>query len=228
MQKKIYFIVQGKGGAGKSLLAFMLAEKYQDAVILDLDDAIQSTKQQLAYRNPTVVPFLDPKTKSINRGTFMELFQSIALAGHPLYIADLGGSVSEQLPKFFILNSLQGTLSLLQASNIHLQLVCVVGGGNIFKATMTYLDELVESTKGAIEIVVAHNGMYPCTQSQQEQLQQYVLEHTLPLIPFDLAEDKNESAMRNIETVLKDGQGLASVSPFISIYFIESIKKLNL
>ncbi|MBL0744838.1 hypothetical protein [Chryseolinea lacunae] len=190
-----YFIVQGKGGAGKSLLAFMPAEKYQDAVILDLDDAIQSTKQQL------------------DRGTFMEFFQSIAVADHPLYIADLGGSVSEQLPKFFAPNSLQGTLSLLQASNIHLQLVCVVGGGNIFKATMTYLDELVASTRGAIEIVVAHNGMYPCTPSQQEQLQQYVLEHTLPLIPFDLAEDKNESAMRNIETVMKDGQGLASVSP---------------
>ena len=226
--KKIYFITQGKGGAGKSLLTFMLAEKYQDAVILDLDDAIQSTKLQLAYREPTLVPFLDPATKRIDRGTFLDLFQSIALADHTLYIADLGGSVSEQLPKFFVLNNLQATLNLLQASNIYLQLVCVVGGGNIFKATMTYLDELVESTRGMIEIVVAHNGMYPCTPSQQEQLQQYVRETKVPLIPFDLAEDKNERAMRNIEKVLKDGQGLSGVSPFISVYFNESIKSLNL
>jgi len=40
MNKKIYFITQAKGGAGKSVLAFMLAEKYREAIILDLDDAI--------------------------------------------------------------------------------------------------------------------------------------------------------------------------------------------
>ncbi len=228
MKKKIYFITQAKGGSGKSLLAFMLAEKYPEAVILDLDDATTTSSTQLAYRNPTMVPFLDPTTKRIDRGMFMELFQSIATADHELFIADLGASVSEQLPKFFVLNRLEATLKLLLDNNIYIQLVCVIGGANIFNATMSYLVELVESTHGTIEITVAHNGMYPCSTSQQESLEDYVEKNNLSLIPFDLAEDKSERAMRNIENVLKDGQGLSNVSPFISVYFNESIKELKL
>ena len=49
MNKRIYFITQAKGGAGKSVLAFMLAEKYKEAVILDLDDATTTSIKQLAY-----------------------------------------------------------------------------------------------------------------------------------------------------------------------------------
>lgn len=228
MKKKIYFITQAKGGAGKSLLTFMLAEKYHDAIILDLDDATTTSSKQLAYRNPTMVPFLDPTTKRIDRGIFLELFQSISAADRDLFIADLGASVSEQLPKFFVLNQLEATLKLLQDNNIHIQLVCVIGGANIFNATMSYLVELVESTKGTIEITVAHNGMYPCSPSQQESLVDYVQTHNLTLIHFDLVEDKSERAMRNIENVLKNGQGLSNVSPFISLYFNESIKALKL
>jgi hypothetical protein len=228
MKKKVYFITQAKGGSGKSLLAFMLAQKYPEAIVLDLDDATTTSSKQLAYRNPTMVPFLDPTTKRIDRGIFMELFQSIATADRELFIADLGASVSEQLPKFFVLNRLGATLKLLHDNNIHIQLVCVIGGANIFNATMSYLVELVESTQGTIEITVAHNGMYPCSTSQQESLIDYVEKNNLILIPFDLAEDKSERAMRNIENVLKDGQGLSNVSPFISVYFNESIRELKL
>lgn len=67
MGKKIYFITQAKGGSGKSVLAFMLAEKYKEAVLLDLDDATTTTTKQLAYRKPIKVSFLDPSTKRIDR-----------------------------------------------------------------------------------------------------------------------------------------------------------------
>jgi cellulose biosynthesis protein BcsQ len=58
MKKKIYFITQAKGGTGKSVLAFMLAEKYREAVILDLDDATTTTIKQLAYRSRSRFHFL--------------------------------------------------------------------------------------------------------------------------------------------------------------------------
>ncbi|PZR03352.1 MAG: hypothetical protein DI539_26365 [Flavobacterium psychrophilum] len=228
MTKTIHFITQAKGGSGKSVLAFMLAEKYKEAIILDLDDATTTSSKQLAYRSPTVVPFLDPKTKRIDRGMFMELFQSIAAVDRKLFIADLGASVSEQLPKFFELNRLEATLKILHDNSIRIQLVCVIGGANIFNATMSYLVELVDSAKGAFEIIVAQNGMYPCSPSQQEALEEYVEKNNFSLISFDLVEDKSERAMRNIENVLRDGKGLAGVSPFISVYFNESIRELKL
>ena len=228
MEKKIYFITQAKGGAGKSVLAFMLAEKYKEAVILDLDDATTTTVKQLAYRKPVKVSFLDPTTKRIDRGAFNGLFESVIEANKELFVADLGASVAEQLPKYFAMNGMDVIMEVLHASNIRLQIVCVVGGGNIFKATMEHLAELVESTKGYLNIIVAHNGFYPCSEQQQSILLDYIRVNDLVLINFDLVKDKGEIAMRTVENVLKNGNGITGLSPFTSIYFKKPIEELNL
>ena len=57
-------------------------------------------------------------------------------------------------------------MEVLRVSDIQLQIVCVVGGGNIFKATMEHLHELVQSTNGHLDITVAHNSFYPCSEEQ--------------------------------------------------------------
>lgn len=226
--KRIFFITQAKGGSGKSVLAFMLAEKYREAVILDLDDATTTSMKQLAYRKPVRVSFLDPTTKRIDRGAFNGLFESVIEANKELFIADLGASVAEQLPKYFSMNGIEVIMELLAASDIQLQLVCVVGGGNIFKATMEYLAELVESTNGHLQITVAMNGFYPCSLEQKTVLFDFVRANSLSLISFDLVKDKGEIAMRTVENVLKDGKGITGLSPFASIYFKRPIEDLNL
>lgn len=228
MEKKIYFITQAKGGSGKSVLAFMLAEKYKEAVLLDLDDATTTTMKQLAYRKPVKVSFLDPSTKRIDRGAFNGLFESVVEANRELFIADLGASVAEQLPKYFAINGADVIMEVLRASGIQLQIVCVIGGGNIFKATMEYLVELVESAKGYLDIIIAHNGFYPCSEEQQNALLDYINVNNLLLINFDLVKDKGEIAMRTVENVLKNGKGITGLSPFTSLYFKRPIDELNL
>lgn len=228
MKKKIYFITQAKGGSGKSVLTFMLAEKYKTAMLLDLDDATTTTMKQLAYRDPIKVSFLDRETRRIDRGAFNGLFESVMEAKGDLFIADLGASVAEQLPKYIAMNGIEVITDLLYACEIQLQIICVVGGGNIFKATIEYLVELVAATNGAFEIVVAHNGFYPCSDEQKEALQQYADENKLPVIHFDLVKDKGETAMRTVENVLKAGRGTSGLSPFTSIYFKKPIEQLNL
>jgi hypothetical protein len=228
MKKKIHFITQAKGGAGKSVLTFMLAEKYKNAMLLDLDDATTTTIKQLAYRNPIKVSFLDPLTKRIDRGAFNGLFESVVEATQDLFIADLGASVAEQLPKYISMNGVDMIADLLDATEIQLKIICVVGGGNIFKATMEYLVELVSATAGGLEIVVAHNGFYPCSDEQLEALQHYAHPNNLPVFHFDLVKDKGEIAMRTVENVLKAGKGVSGLSPFTSIYFRKPIEELNL
>jgi hypothetical protein len=228
MNKKIYFITQAKGGAGKSVLAFMLAEKYKEAIILDLDDATTTSIKQLAYRKPIRVSFLDHVTKRIDRGAFNGLFESVIEANKELFIADLGASVAEQLPKYFSMNGVDLITGVLEASNIELRIVCVVGGGNIFKSTMEYLAELVESTNGYLDITVAHNGFYPCSEEQQRVLVDFVSENNVTLTNFDLVKDKGEIAMRTVENVLKNGKGTNGLSPFAAIYFKKPIEELNL
>ncbi len=146
-----------------------------------------------------------------------------------LFIADLGASVAEQLPKYFSMNGIDVIMKVLEDSEIQLQL-CLRSGtdGNIFKATMEYLAELVESAKGSLEIIVAQNGFYPCSQEQQTILLEYIHENRLSLIYFDLVKDKGEIAMRTVENVLKDGKGIIGLSPFASIYFKKPIEELTL
>ena len=228
MKKKIHFITQAKGGSGKSVLAFMLAEKYREAAILDLDDATTTSMKQLAYRRPVKVSFLDPDTKRIDRGAFNSLFESVIEANKELFIADLGASVAEQLPKYFAMNGVDVIMDILQKSDIQLQLVCVVGGGNIFKSTMEYLVELVDSTNGYIKIIVALNGFYPCSQEQNAALLDFIEENKLTVINFDLVKDKGEIAMRTVGNVLKDGNGISGINPFAAIYFKKPIEELNL
>ena len=228
MKKKIHFITQAKGGSGKSVLTFMLAEKYKNAMLLDLDDATTTTMKQLAYRYPIKVSFLDRETKRIDRGAFNGLFESVIDAKEDLFIADLGASVAEQLPKYLSMNGIEVITDLLNASEIQLQIICVIGGGNIFKATMEYLVELVAATSGALEIVIAHNGFYPCSDEQQNTLQRYAGQNNLQVIHFDLVKDKGETAMRTVENVLKAGRGISGLSPFSSIYFKKPIEQLSL
>jgi hypothetical protein len=228
MKKKIYFITQAKGGSGKSVLAFMLAEKYREAIILDLDDATTTSMKQLKYRDPVQVTFLDSETKRIDRGAFNKLFESVMEENYDLYIADLGASVAEQLPKYFSLNGIEGIVAVLRKFDIQLQLVCVIGGGNIFKATMGYLQELVESVKGLLPITVALNGVHPVAKEQEADLNKYTELNKLPLVPFDLVKDKGEIATRTVDDVLRSGKGTAGLSPFTAIYFKKPIEDLNL
>src|SRR5687767_1732967 len=126
------------------------------------------------------------------------------------------------------MNGVDVIMEVLHANKIRLQIVCVVGGGNIFKATMEHLDELVRSTNGQLDITVAHNGFYPCSEEQQATLVDYIDENDLTLINFDLVKDKGEIAMRTVENVLKNGRGVTGLSPFTSIYFKKPIEELNL
>ena len=93
---------------------------------------------------------------------------------------------------------------------------------------MEYLAELVDSTNGYIEIIVALNGFYPCSQEQNAALLDFIEENKLTLINFDLVKDKGEIAMRTVGNVLKDGNGTSGLNPFAAIYFKKPIEELNL
>jgi hypothetical protein len=226
--KYVRMISGVKGGVGKSALCWLLAEKYVDATPLDLDDATATTMNQLAYRKPVKISFLDPQSKRIDRGAFNTFFESIVEAKKDLFIADLGSSVAEQLPKWIDFTGAAVIKEILQNSNVKLEIIVVVGGGNLFKATMDYLAEVIGVTKGIIEVIVAHNGLYPLTDDQKKVLLEFVKDHSLQFKSFDLLKDRGEMATRTVENVLKEGRGMAGLSPFTSIYFKRAIDELEL
>jgi len=228
MTKKIIQITQAKGGIGKSVLTYLIAEKYKDAIVLDCDDATTSISKHLAYRNPPKVTFIDQVTKRIDRSSFNSLFESVATANKDLFIVDNGASVAEQLPKYFEANNSINVREMLDTSCIELQIVCVVAGGNNFKATMEYLVELVESVKGQFKIVVAHNKHFPMSEEQASAFERYCAENDLSFFKYDLVNDKGELAMRTAENVLQSGKGLSGLSPFRAVYFKGCVENIPL
>lgn len=223
-KKKLIFITQSKGGAGKSVLAFLLAEKYPSATIFDMDDATKTTMAQLAYRTPRQITFLS-SNKVIDRGLFNSFLESTSKAKTDLFIADLGASISEQLP-FYLSDVIEFLPEVLNELNIEIELFTVVGGANIFKQTMEYLNSLVEVVNNKIKIKVFKNEFYDFSENQSDTLSTYINEKNLDLIQFNISKDKNESTQNRIREVLKSGEGIEKATIFSQMYFKNAINNL--
>ena len=226
--KKVILVNQAKGGAGKSVLTFLLAEKYPKAAVIDMDDASKTTTMQLAYRNPPSVTFLN-SNRVIDRGLFSSFLEKLSTSTPEFYISDLGASISEQLPHYF--SDVSDFLSdILPDLGIQLDLYIVVGGSNIFTQTMSYLSDVVDSigkAKHSIHIQVFKNEYYEFGDDQTKVLNKYCKDHNLTIHSFDISRDKNESTQTRIKEVLKSGKGVEAFSSFSKFYFTSAIKKLS-
>lgn len=222
--KKLVFIIQSKGGAGKSVLTFLLVEKHLEARVLEMDDATKTTSIQLRYRKPLLISFLN-ENRIIDRGLFDSFLEKIETSKNELFICDLGASISEQLP--YYLSDVQEVIpAALQEMNIELQLYVVIGGSNIFIQTMQYLDDVRKAANGSYQIKVFANQFYRFTPEQQDQLDQYIQDHKLTVIPFDISADKNLARQDRIKEVLKSGNGISQLGPIQKSYFKQAIEQI--
>ena len=225
--KKVILINQAKGGVGKSVLAFLLAEKYPEAEVLDMDDASKTTSLQLAYRDPTAITFLN-SNRVIDRGLFSNFVEEVSANEPTFYIADLGASISEQLPHYF--SDVASFLSeLLPELSVQLELYVVVGGANIYVQTMRYLQSLLTSldqARSVIKVKVFKNEYFEFSADQEKLFHKFIRDQGLTVHSFDISRDRNESTQHRIKEVLKSGKGINSFSSFSKYYFTNAIKQL--
>ena len=222
--KKLIIITQSKGGAGKSILTFLLAEKYPDAVVFDMDNATNTTALQLQYRNPIPITFLD-NNNVIDRGRFNTFLEEIHKIDNNLSICDMGASVSEQFP--FYLSDVSDFLSdVLTELQIDLEIMVIVGGGNIFTQTTSYLEDLRLSVNEQFTIRIMKNEYYDFNQDQNLTLEKYANKHRLEIVPFNISRDMNQSTQNRLKEVLKSGKGIETAGSISRGYFQKAIKLL--
>ena len=225
--KKLIFIAQSKGGAGKSVLSFLLAEKHPDAIIFDMDDATKTTSLQLAYRQPRQVTFLN-SNKVIDRGLFNKFLEKTAQSKKSdLFFADLGASISEQLP-YYLQDVIDFLPAVLLELGLTLEIYVVVGGANIYKQTMDYLSSLLSSVNQQIPIKVFQNQFYEFSNDQEQSFSSFIQDHHLLSVSFNISRDKNESTQNRINEVLKSGAGVEKATIFSRMYFQNAIKDLTI
>ncbi len=210
--KKIILIAQAKGGCGKSVLTWLLAQKHQEAIFLDMDDATTTTMKQLKYINPKQVTFLS-ETKTIDRGKFNDFLEYISSHKKDLFICDLGSSISEQLPHFINDFSAEFLKSALDSLKIEMQIICVVGGQNIFSACMDYLQELAHVLSKQIKISIAINDHFMLDEIQNTEFKNFANAMKIKeVFHFNLSRDKNASTQDRVTQILKEGNGLQGAS----------------
>ncbi len=228
MKKKVYLFTQSKGTMGKSLGSFILAERYPNAVILDLDEATKTSKVHLAYRNPIPVSFLDEHTQRIDRGAFNTLIESISIYNAEMFIADAGSTVSEILPRYLDATGADTVAELLASSEIQLNLICIIGGGNVFRATMLYLEELEKACKGKLSITVLYNAHYPFADNQKDFFHKFITDKKLKWKTFSSLSNASETAARTVDAIIRSGKGLSGCTPFQLIYFKQALLEFKL
>jgi hypothetical protein len=222
--KNIILITQSKGGSGKSILTFLLAEKHPEAIILEMDDATRTTSLQLAYRDPRLISFLD-EHKVIDRGRFDSFLEKIEASKNKLFLCDMGASISEQLP-YYLSDAREAIPAALREMGIELELFVVVGGSNIFVQTMEYLDQVRIAASGDYPIKVFANQFYDFMPEQRAQLDQYIQDHQLPLVPFDISASRSLSTQNKIREMLKSGKGISQSGSIYRTYFTMAIAKI--
>ena len=224
--KKLIFITQAKGGCGKSVLSWLHAQRFPEAVYLDMDDATTTTMKQLKYLNPHQVTFLNA-TKTIDRGLFNDFLEYIAGHEKDTFICDLGASISEQLPHYINDFSAAALKSALDSLQLDLTIYCVIGGQNIFVACMDYLQALAEACSNQIKIRIAINDHFPLSDIQQEEFNSFCKALKLKdAFHFNLSRDKNAATQQRVNDILKSGTGLQNASVITKELFRLSIQNL--
>ena len=165
----------------------------------------------------------------IDRGKAGDFFEYIAGHEKSSFLCDLGASLSEQLPYYFRDNGAAAIREGLDELAVALTIVCVIGGQNIFSATMGYLAALLTACDGCLNVVAALNDHFPLNAQQQDEFNAFArLAGLEDAFHFDLSNDKNQAAQQKISGVLQQGQGLKNASTFTRILFERSIKNLPL
>lgn len=184
--KRIIFVAQSKGGAGKSALTKILAHKNPKALLVDMDDASRTISNLLKDREVMFFSFLS-SYRHTDRGRLFNFYEMVNGDNHNFFICDLSPTAAHQLLFHFDtkFNDIRNGLSEIFAEfGIAFELNIVVGGGDIFTTTMAYLKDIQQVVNQEFPIKVYKNDYFPFSEEQDQLLEEYANKHNLEVIPF--------------------------------------------
>jgi len=146
----IHFILQGKGGVGKSLVAALLAQylKKQDAALFCADtDPVNDTFARYAAFGAKRVEILNAD-KNINPREFDSLIEQL-LEHEGNAVVDNGASTFVPLSAYLVEN---GVIEMLQDAGKTVYIHTVLTGGQALEDTMMGLQALLNSQSAPIVV----------------------------------------------------------------------------
>lgn len=219
--KTFHFIVQSKGGVGKSFLTYLLATKYteqEDMLFCDADSSTQTSTKQLRFlagNRLANINLLDER-KKIARDKIFEILQELNEMPYSKIVIDFGAPESEQLPALvsvdFTPEDLREFAQFLEANFV---LNVVIAGGTAYASSAQYLVSIVKAFKELFTIKVWINeSTFEGFQNQKSDIKGLAAKLKLEVGEFgDLSQNVIKTA---IVSNIEQGGGLNELSNFMA------------
>jgi len=159
MKRKFHYVLQAKGGVGKSLYTYLraLAEYDRSSLFVDVDHSTKTSTRQLKFLGEARMESLSlvGKRDMIVRDIFIGYVESLADAPFDEIFMDFGAPESEQFPALVSkdLNFKAWCDRLGNEVTFHI----IIAGGGAYRACVEYLQKMIEVTSGRFRIVVWQN-----------------------------------------------------------------------
>lgn len=221
--KKLTFVIQSKGGVGKSALTYMLANKLYDTdrfdktLFVDMDDETRTTSNQLQFATINSLNLISQKTKQIDRSLLDKFFVTfVEQEEFEHAICDMGATTSEQFQRFL---EDEGSLEIMEALTkdlgLTLEILCVVAGDNSFKSSATFCHKIFDGLGELAELKIVKNTLFNYSEAQDKELNKLAKTYNAEVMEFGLlGKSSGEGSLKEIKELMQEGKAAIKESSF--------------
>lgn len=230
--KRVHFVLQSKGGVGKSTYTYMLAnlavKNEIKSLFIDMDNETDTSLTQLGFIGAKTFNLVDHKTKQIDRTKIDSFFQGIIEQDkYSSIICDLGATSSEQFLKYLENPETKDIMQALGEMGIELNLHCILGGDNTFPACSNFCSELFAKTKTFAKNFIVRNELYNYSDAQEKNIKQISKAVGAPINSFNLINESGSSSLNEVLGLMENGvPAISDAQMFTKIRFKTNLEKL--
>lgn len=231
--KKVHLILQSKGGCGKSLLTWFLANYYADkeeVYFMDVDESTKTSSSRLeGILSPERVSFFPilNEQKRLERELFLAMFERISRLKANLLFLDFGAPESEEFKKLLEFEiSAESLVEELRELGIELVLFVVVAGRDAFTSSIRFYEALLELADSTIETrLLMNEGTYGGIEAVA-MAKQNLLAMDIPTV-YTFGNLGDSQSGKDIIKIVASGQKPENMSLAVKLTFKKAMSQIE-
>jgi hypothetical protein len=173
MKRKFHYVLQAKGGVGKSLFTYLraLSDENGSSAFIDVDHSTKTSTRQLKFlgeERRESLSLINSRDVLV-RDLFIGYVESLVNAPFEQIYMDFGAPESEQFPSLVSRDlDFKAWCDILENEvTFHI----IIAGGGAYRACVEYLDTIIKTVDGRFRIIVWENmGTFKQFPSLAEEL----------------------------------------------------------
>lgn len=232
MKKRVIFIAQSKGGVGKSVYTYnvanLLRKNKQKAFYFDMDNETNTSRDQLQFVNVIPYNLINAETKNLDRSKLNDFLDDLLeKEGEVLAVCDLGATSSEQFLQYLKSKPGKGLMQLYKES-IDFEIHCVLMGKNPYPACANYCEELFSAAQGLADLYICKNNYYSFDEVQLKDIEDLKSTHGANEITFSIIEDNATTALETVKQCMSNGNTAYCVAkPSVRFLYNDMLDNMN-